>query len=819
MADEIAGLTVKVGITDELFQQGVTKLNSSMKVLQSEFKASSESLKGFGTTIDQLSNKSKYLGEAIELQKAKVNALKEAFETTKSQTGEFSTQTANAGVKVNNASAYLAKLQNQLKETDEALEKTNAEEKKMDFKGAFEKAGQSAEGFKSKISGLKTGIMTIGATIAGGAGLYEFAKGAIDAGDATYKLQTRLGTTTADAAGLSKMLNLAGVDTGTFTTTITRMDRSVLSAGKSGNATTKALSEFGVKLTDAHGKMLPMTQQLAVLAQAYQKATETGNEDAFTSQVLGQRGAELIPILQNYSDIKEQVAQQKGIGIDPKQAHDIAMKMTEVKGQLSQIAGVAAKEVLPIVSATLPSVLKFFQDVTQQIKNNKPQIDAFVQNIIKVGQTVISIVMPPIKSLFNFISQHGKATTDIVLALGSAFLGFKAITTIISGITGAMKLWESATKALEVVQGALNVVMSMNPIGIVVIAIAGLVAGLILAYNKCSWFRDGVNSAFKAIGDFFTTFIDTVKNVFDTIGNVLTVAVELIASIFQGAITIITLPFQAIWENCKGIITTAWNAISAVVSSVIKTVSSVISTGFNAIKEVITTVWNAISGFFSSIFSTIGSVIGGFIDHAKSVISTGFNAVSSFIAAVWHGISSTISGVFNDIVSTIANSPVAKTAENIFNSVKNGISNAIDGAKKIVSEGLNAIKNFFSGLILKLPSIKLPHFNLKGSLSLNPPSVPSLGVNWYANGGIFNSPSVIGVGENGREAVMPLENNTGWIDELASKLNGKIGNNGNNQPLQIQLILDNGKAIAEWLTPDINKIQGNQLQNKLRTVR
>ena len=51
----------------------------------------------------------------------------------------------------------------------------------------------------------------------------------------------------------------------------------------------------------------------------------------------------------------------------------------------------------------------------------------------------------------------------------------------------------------------------------------------------------------------------------------------------------------------------------------------------------------------------------------------------------------------------------------------------------------------------------MPHFSISGSFSLNPPSIPHLSVEWYAKGGIFNSPSIIGVGEAGTEAVLPID--------------------------------------------------------------
>lgn len=92
----------------------------------------------------------------------------------------------------------------------------------------------------------------------------------------------------------------------------------------------------------------------------------------------------------------------------------------------------------------------------------------------------------------------------------------------------------------------------------------------------------------------------------------------------------------------------------------------------------------------------------------------------------------------------------------IFEKIKNSISDKINGAKEAVWNAIEKIKGFFK-FEWSLPKIKLPHFSIQGEFSLNPPSIPKLGVEWYKTGGIFTRPSVIGVGEGGEpEGVFPL---------------------------------------------------------------
>ena len=99
-----------------------------------------------------------------------------------------------------------------------------------------------------------------------------------------------------------------------------------------------------------------------------------------------------------------------------------------------------------------------------------------------------------------------------------------------------------------------------------------------------------------------------------------------------------------------------------------------------------------------------------------------------------------------------------------------------DTIKEKIGKAVEGIKGFFSGLKLELPKIKLPHFKLTGEFSLSPPSVPKVGVEWYAKGGIFTKPTIFGtasgykgVGEAGAEAVLPIDRLQGYVTEAIAR--------------------------------------------------
>lgn len=217
--------------------------------------------------------------------------------------------------------------------------------------------------------------------------------------------------------------------------------------------------------------------------------------------------------------------------------------------------------------------------------------------------------------------------------------------------------------------------------------------------------------------------------------------VGIVVAAIVGAIAVITLIIQAIMN---------WGAITEWLQSTWDSCAAWLSELWTNIVTTATTAWSNftawLSGLWSSVVSTGQSLWSG-------LVSTGSN--------LFNNLSSTISGIFNGILST---------ASNIWNSIKSTISNAIDGAKNAVSNGVNAIKNLFNFQI-KWPHIPLPHFRVSGSanpLDWLKGGLPSIGIDWYAKGGIMTKPTLFGMngnramvgGEAGAEAILPLNKST-----------------------------------------------------------
>ena len=161
----------------------------------------------------------------------------------------------------------------------------------------------------------------------------------------------------------------------------------------------------------------------------------------------------------------------------------------------------------------------------------------------------------------------------------------------------------------------------------------------------------------------------------------------------------------------------------------------------------------------------------------KAKTSDTWENMKTNTADAWSNIKSTIEQNGGGIEGIIKTSTGAykRVWEETFNLMDRLTGGKMSDISKSVSDGLDKIKRFFSNLKLKpieIPKPKLPHFSISGEFSLKPPSVPKISVDWYAKGAIFNAPSVIGVGEAGPEAVVPIEKLGGILADTLKKMDG-----------------------------------------------
>lgn len=332
--------------------------------------------------------------------------------------------------------------------------------------------------------------------------------------------------------------------------------------------------------------------------------------------------------------------------------------------------------------------------------------------------------------------------------------------------------------------------------------------------------------ALDKVGSVFLTVAGVIWDVISSVLDALGGLIDFIAGVFTGdwerAWEGIKSFFSGIWEAIKSIVSAVWNAIKSIVSAAISVVSSVISTVLNTIKTVFSTIWNSIKTTVNTVWNAIKSTISTVINTISTIISTVLNGIKTTFSTVWNSIKTTVSTIINSVKSTISTvmgsiqtgistalssiktnwsnmwTNMKTTVVNIFNgiwgSIKGVINSIIGGIESManaVIRGINSMIRALNNLSFDVPDW-VPEIGGK-TFGFNIPTISNISIPRLATGGVVDQATVAMIGEAGQEAVVPLENNTGWMDKIAARIGEIISVN-------LQAIVGEMDGGDEWQT-------------------
>ena len=237
---------------------------------------------------------------------------------------------------------------------------------------------------------------------------------------------------------------------------------------------------------------------------------------------------------------------------------------------------------------------------------------------VKDGTSKISPFLNAMKSVGSVIATNTKklALNTAGIAKNIAMKTADIAKTV--ALTTAKLAQATATKTVEVAQTALNIVMNMNPIGLILISITALIAGLVLLYTKCDWFRNLVNKMFAEIKIGFTTLLTITKQVFTTI------------------ITSITAFGSMLWSKVGFIFTNMWTIIKDIFAGGLLLLLDLVTGNFTLLKSDLQVILESISYSFTNILTGIKTGAVQIFTAIKTAIIAKVtelknNAVQSFI--------------------------------------------------------------------------------------------------------------------------------------------------------------------------------------------
>jgi len=235
--------------------------------------------------------------------------------------------------------------------------------------------------------------------------------------------------------------------------------------------------------------------------------------------------------------------------------------------------------------------------------------------------------------------------------------------------------------------------------------------------------------------------------------------------------------FTELWEGIKQTASDIWDAICSYAEEVWTGIKTAVMTPIDEVSSWLSDAWDTISSLATNAWDNIKSSAETTWDNIKTAVMTPINLLKSWLSGIW--------------------TTITTTAQTAWENIQSAIETPIENAKNFISGIIEKIKGFFS-FEFSWPSLPLPHFAITpegwsiGDLLKG--SIPHLGIDWYARGGIFTSASVIGVGEAGREAVVPLQGQ--YMKPFAKEIAKQMENSGNNIIMNVEV--NGAENPEEW---------------------
>ncbi len=756
--NDLSNALIRAKTQEQAIKNELSSVNTQIETVTNSIEENSKEVKNSTSAYDKLKNN-------ISNQKEELEQLKNKYASVIIEEGKNSTEAKKLQSQINSLNKELDNSEKQLNDVERELGDVNESSKKASNDGFTVMKGTlsdlASSGIKSAVNGMKdlsksavdaykqydagadNVIKATGATGKSAQQLKESYKNVASAvvgdfgsiGSALGEVNTRFGFTGselekastlfmkfADITGtdattavqlVSRAMGDAGIDSKDYAQVLDSLAISAQASGISVEKLTENITKYGAPMR-ALG--FDTKSSIAIFSQWEKAGVNTEIAFSGMKKAISNWSAEGKNAKVEFSKTLEEIAKCPDIASATTKSIEIfGAKAGPDLADAIQGGRFEYSEFLKILESSNGTV----EETYENTKDGMDKIDLAVQEMkINVGEYVgellsenepqitntIKEITKGIKDIVKFVSDNGDTIMAIITGVGTAFVTYKFVTTITSIISVVTTLF-TALKSGQGILQALNITLSLNPIGLVIAAIVVAIAIFTYLWNHCEGFRN-----------FWIGLWDGITNA---------------AGIGKDMIV----------------------------------------------------------GFFTGIGDKITSFKDGAVEK--------FNSIVGFIKNNWQG-----------LLLLIVN-PFAGAFKLLYNNC--------DGFRKKVDDLRNKVLSIFNGLVSKLknifrfsfslPHIKLPHFSIRpagwkiGDLMKG--KIPSLGISWYAKGGVFTQPTIFntnnglkGVGEAGPETVLPLDVLDNKIQN--SMLNIIESSNTNNiTSSQLEKIVNKLDKIAE----------------------
>lgn len=709
---------------------GIKDADRSLGTLRNELKLNSTELKGNKDNVDLLQDRHNLLQSEADESSKKVDYLKEKLNLAKTAFGENSTEVYNLQNQLLRAKNEFQGIQNDIQTTDSRIEElTNSsnqlEDSLKDTTSATDKMGEGFTVAKGIIADLASNVIQSAIS-----SLREFSGEMISTAASVKAEGAQFEQTFGDFAGeAEEAINRVADSTGIMDTrlkgTATQIYAFARSSGASVEESMQLMETSLMAAADGAAYYDKSLEQTSDSLMSFLKGNFANDAQLGVSCTETTRNAKAMELFgKKYADLSEVQKQQT------------LLKMVTDSQKLSGAMGQASRESdgWENVTGNLNETFRQFQATigTPILEELVP----IIQDITKVFQSwmknvdwdsfrkVVKNIFGGLKSVCSWLVDNSSAILTVLVGMTAAVASYLAYTTAIKVMKDGWMALTVVQKAVTKAQTAMNVVMNMNPIGIVVAAVTALVAVFAILWTKCDGFRqfwiniwNKIKDAFEAVKNAISKAIDFIVSAIQKWWNMVQKFYGFILSTFTAIANFIKNTVSSIVDGIKNTLLTIVNFIKNNIITPIKNfltpivtwISQLLSSILATITSIIEVIWGVIQGLWtliSTLFTTAiewlnENVFGPIQEAFTSLIETIQNIFTSFIEGIQIAFTTAWAWLQENIITPIQEtiSTVVETIQNVINGAIDGIKVAWQGVSNWFKEKvIDPVANFFSNL-------------------------------------------------------------------------------------------------------------------------